>query len=131
MSPTVELTALRDHCAEVFACAPETRSSHRLISDLYPESRDISRALASTGVHKAVPLGCAPSVLWKLAATSVGDLMHKALANLWSASSTGDMASDWKDADLALIPKPRKPATSPSNLRPLGLLTPPGKALAQ
>ena len=40
------------------------------------------------------------------------------------------LRSSLKDADLCFIPKPNKPATKPSNLRPLGIIRPDGKGLA-
>ena len=40
------------------------------------------------------------------------------------------LSAQLKDTDLCFIPKPNKPPTKPSNLRPLGIIRPDGKGLA-
>ena len=43
--------------------------------------------------------------------------------------ATEALEAPLKDADMCFIPKPSKPATTPGNLRPLGIIRPDGKGL--
>ena len=45
-------------------------------------------------------------------------------------TATEALEAPLKDADMCFIPKPSKPATTPGNLRPLGIIRPDGKGLA-
>ena len=79
---------------------------------------------------KAVPPWLAPSPLWSLAAGSVAEVVHPALA-AWMRDMSLPMPGAWPRSALCLLSKPSKPPKCPENLRPIALLHPISKCLAK
>ena len=87
----------------------------------------ISRCLRLIPPRKAVPKCCVPAVVWKVCHAELAEYMQKLLCTLWSGPHI-TVPSLWRDAWLALVPKPNKTSRKPSDLRPLGLQCSLGKA---
>ena len=130
LSPHAELATLKRHCQTVFAAHAEPPPPATLKRGTAPTAEVLAHAICETGVNKAVPSDCAPAAVWKLAAGGVAQLMSCFLQGSWIEGAGVDVAGGWRDTEMAFIPKPPKPPTQPQNLRPLGLISPPGKALA-
>ena len=87
----------------------------------------ISRCLRLIPPRKAVPKCCVPAVVWKVCHAELAEYMQQLLCTLWSGPHI-TVPRLWKDAWLALVPKPNKTSRKPSDLRPLGLQCSLGKA---
>ena len=74
--------------------------------------------------------GLTPSPLWSLAAGSVAEVVHPALA-VWMRDMNHPMPGAWPRSALCLLSKPSKPPKCPENLRPIALLHPISKRLAK
>ena len=93
----------------------------------------LGKHIGSIRPHKAVPTGSAPAAAWKLCASTAGVSLAAHLnsqAGHRPCPATEALEAPLKDADMCFIPKPSKPAITPGNLRPLGIIRPDGKALA-
>ena len=130
LSPHAELDTLKRHCQSVFAVHAEPPPPATLKRGTAPTADELAHAILETGVNKAVPSDCAPAAVWRLAAGGVAKLLSRFLRGSWVEGASVDLAGGWKDTEMAFIPKPPKPPTQPQNLRPLGLISPPGKAIA-
>ena len=128
--PRQELSMLADHCKKVFAEHADAPPSATLRDNAVPSAADVAQQLRQTGVTKSVPQGSAPSAAWRMASTAIAAHLTTYLHMWWNAGGAADMAKPWIDADVAFVPKPSKPPTQPDRLRPLGLITPAGKAIA-
>ena len=125
-----ELQLLRNHVETVFAKHPPLE--HAVSSLPVISQRLLSKHIGSIRPHKAVPQGSAPAAAWRLCSDLVGEALTASLQELGHRPGPAAemLRSSLKDADLCFIPKPNKPATKPSNLRPLGIIRPDGKGLA-
>ena len=93
----------------------------------------LGKHIGSIRPHKAVPTGSAPAPAWKLCASTAGASLAAHLnsqAGHRPCPATEALEAPLKDADMCFIPKPSKPAITPGNLRPLGIIRPDGKGLA-
>ena len=125
-----ELQLLRNHVETVFAKHPPLEHAVSSLPVISP--RLLSKHIGSIRPHKAVPQGSAPAAAWRLCSDLVGEALTASLQELGHRPGPAAemLRSSLKDADLCFIPKPNKPATKPSNLRPLGIIRPDGKGLA-
>eukprot|EP00439_Symbiodinium_sp_Y106_P073220 s127_g13.t1 len=128
--PNAELRTLAAHCKATFAVHFESTPSRYLSASVSPTAAELHMALAQTGLAKAVPTGSAPTAAWRVAAAAASEYIASHLLQWGTPGAEAAMARHWKDAEVAFTPKPAKPPSKPENLRPLGLITPPGKAIA-
>eukprot|EP00438_Fugacium_kawagutii_P005724 Skav230028 [mRNA] locus=scaffold261:226175:231787:- [translate_table: standard] len=77
---------------------------------------------------KASAPHCVPNLVWKTHATTIGPWLYQLLETNWNSSSWS-IPTAWKDGWLKWIPKPGKPCTAASNMRPLSMLEPLGKVI--
>ena len=89
---------------------------------------ELTRAIAKIPETKAVAPGCAPGAVWRLQAERVGSILFSQLSHWWIGRPPF-IPQTWKDGWLSFIPKPNKPPSHPSSLRPLALTDPLGKAV--
>ena len=97
-------------------------------------SSSLAKQIGSIQPHKAVPEGSAPSSVYKLCATLVASNMTAFLqrpqialplqGEVASSDQPGSMPTSATSADLCFIPKPGKPPSHPTSLRPLGIIRP-------
>ena len=80
--------------------APKVQSAWHLHSALNISLEKIRTALRKLSAKKALPAGQAPALLWQAGEEMV-------------------FRPGWHETHTVLIPKPGKPPTSPSNLRPI------------
>ena len=124
-----ELQLLRNHVETVFAKQPPLE--HAVSSLPVISQRLLSKHIGSIRPHKAVPRASAPAAAWRLCSDLVGEALTASLQELGHRPGpAAEMLRSSLKADLCFIPKPNKPATKPSNLRPLGIIRPDGKGLA-
>ena len=87
----------------------------------------VAEQIKTIPVGKAVPSMSAPVSAWK----SLAPEAHVKIADLINTEvSQSDISPYLKDPRIAWIPKPGKPATAMKNLRPIGVISVPGKVLA-
>ena len=89
---------------------------------------DLVKALQGVPSTKSVARPFAPGIIWKSLAVHVAPIIFQALQVWWNVSPPY-IPDCWRDGWLLMIPKPAKPASAPSNLRPLALQEPIGKAI--
>ena len=89
---------------------------------------DVLRALSTIPLSKAVARTCAPGFLWNALASWLAPWIFRQLQQWWT-SVHPIVPQQWKTGWLNLIPKPGKPPTSPTALRPICLQDPIGKAI--
>lgn len=88
--------------------------------------QDIEQAILQLHPHKAVAAPFLPAVVWKSAPRELAHFIHHCLTRWWSRSPPV-VPVEWRDAWLFFLPKPGKPGTHPSHLRPISLMEPIGK----
>ena len=128
MSLLQEHKALVKHCEQLFAPAVEVPARAGEALTLPMRATEWQEQLQCTPVGQAVPADSAPATAWKACSHVLAPSLAKAADTLQHVNTT--LPSAWKDPQLCFIPKPHKPPTSASALRPIGLLRPDSKALA-
>ena len=88
----------------------------------------LEQALAMIPATKATAKTCVPGILWKQHASFLAPLLHAKLSEWWSTTPPC-IPDAWRHGWLFMIPKPSKAPVTPSNLRPLVLQDPVGKAV--
>ena len=87
---------------------------------------ELTADLIRLNLHKAVAPPFLPAVIWKSAPAQVAAALYRCLQDWWSCSPPF-IPQTWKDSWLRFIPKPGKPNTHPSQMRPISLMEPLGK----
>ena len=87
---------------------------------------DIEQAIMTLHPNKSVASPYLPAIIWKSAPRELATLIHQLLTKWWSCA-VPYIPPEWRDAWLFFIPKPGKPCTHPSQLRPISLMEPIGK----
>lgn len=85
-------------------------------------------ALQQIPTAKAVAPGFVPGPIWRELAPQIVDPIMDQLQIWWNISPPF-VPPEWRNAWLSLIPKPRKRACHPRDLRPLALQEPVGKSI--
>ena len=127
LTPQEELTMLETHVTKIFAKYPQLNHTVHALPDI--SGTLLAKHIGSIRPHKAVPTGSAPAAAWKLCASSAGASLAAHLSSQAGhrpCPATEALEAPLKDADMCFIPKPSKPATTPGNLRPLGIIRPEG-----
>ncbi|CAE7620575.1 pol, partial [Symbiodinium sp. KB8] len=125
-----ELQAIVQYGNATFAALLDDHPILPLTEDVTVSASSIATELAHLGIAKAVPKHIAPSATWKLCATDLGEVLSQALTAHLRGGTPAALEGDWKDCSVVWIPKPNKPPVGISSLRPIGLSSPAGKALA-
>ena len=115
---------LETHVTKVFAKYPQLNRTVSSLPDM--TSALLGKHIGSIRPHKAVPTGSAPAAAWKLCASTAGASLAAHLnsqAGHRPCPATEALEAPLKDADMCS-------ATTPGNLRPLGIIRPDGKGLA-
>ncbi|CAE7350820.1 MCAT [Symbiodinium microadriaticum] len=86
----------------------------------------VQAQLAKLQVRKAVPPGAVPSAIWRMCAAEVSGFITNRVNETWSGPHI-QVEQSWADADVALLPKGKKSASTPLDMRPIGLQHPVGK----
>ena len=84
------------------------------------------KALTRLHANKSVAPPFLPAIIWKSAPYDVATVLYQSLQSWWSQSPPM-IPQSWKDSWLYFIPKPGKPNTHPSQMRPISLMEPMGK----
>ena len=132
--------AFLSRSAEAQALVEQGRATYALHADrplggCLPEALDLTDAeitdqLATLQAMKAVPRHMAPAAAWKLCASIVGPLFGESFRKHFTAGAPGHLHGDLTDAQMVMLPKVGKSPHMLENLRPIGLMGPPSKALA-
>ena len=85
-------------------------------------------ALECIPVTKSVAAPFAPGAVWKAQAPFLTEWLWQKLQVWWSCNPP-HIPQEWKDGWLCMLPKPGKSTTCITNLRPLALQEPVGKAV--
>ena len=117
-----------------------TQSCQQHLSLFRLSTRLLAKQIGSIQPHKQFLRGSAPSSVYKLCASSVASNMTVFLqrpqiarplqGEAASSDQPGSMPTSATSADVCFIPKPGKPPSHPSSLRPLGIIRPDGKGVA-
>ena len=86
----------------------------------------VQAQLEKLQVRKAVPPGAVPSAIWRMCAEEVSGFITNRVNETWSGPQI-QVEQSWVDADVALLPKGKKSASTPLDMRPIGLQHPVGK----
>ena len=126
MSGREEVAELKRFFGGVFCGTPEVTVNPWDIP-FCPTLEAIEKALHKLPAHKAVPHGCAPSLVWKACAATVAPYIH-ATFEAMCGKREPVVSSQWKDGWMVLVPKAGKPLCRACDVRPLALQDPGGKA---
>ena len=127
MSTIEEVACFRQHIRNTWQ-GPDGCPTYDWLMTMPFDQADLIRAIAKIPETKAVAPGCAPGAVWRLQAERVGSLLFSQLSHWWIGRPPF-VPQSWKDGWLSFIPKPNKPPSHPSSLRPLALTDPLGKAV--
>ena len=89
---------------------------------------ELCEALRMIPTGKAVAQPCAPGLIWNSLSEAIAPALYGLLTKWWGTCNPW-IPRMWRSGWLQLIPKPNKPPTKPSNLRPLAIQCPLGKAV--
>ena len=108
--------------------------------DLAPPGRPVDQAVVfdphsvllafSKLPNKALPSHFLPAPLWRASAHPATQVFQQTLVAAYDRAELL-LPKAWHEIQVALIPKPSKPATSADSLRPISLLSPMAKVLAK
>ena len=87
---------------------------------------DIERAIMQLHPNRSVACPFLPAIVWKSAPRELANLVHSLLESWWNTPEPL-IPQEWRDAWMFFLPKPGKPSTHPSHLRPIALMEPIGK----
>ena len=87
---------------------------------------DIERAIMQLHPNRSVACPFLPAIVWKSAPRELAILIHALLESWWNHPEPL-IPQEWRDAWMFFLPKPGKPSTHPSQLRPIALMEPIGK----
>ena len=87
---------------------------------------DIENAIMQLHPNRSVASPFLPAIVWKSAPRELAMYVMQLLCAWWSTSPPF-IPQEWRDAWLFFLPKPGKPSTHPSQLRPISLMEPVGK----
>ena len=125
-----ELEAIIQYGNATFAKHHDDHPILPLAQDVVIPAADLAAELSKLGPAKAVPKHIAPSAVWKLCSSDLGEVLSHALTRHLRRGTSAPLDTDWKDCSVVWIPKPNKPPQGISSLRPIGLSSPASKALA-
>lgn len=101
-----------------------------IYSDCAPEVPfsldDLMRAVTRLHANKSVAQPFMPAIAWKSAPLDVATSLYRHL-QVWWGHYPPLIPQAWKDSWLFFLPKPGKPNTHPSQMRPISLMEPLGK----
>lgn len=89
---------------------------------------DVERAIMQLHPNRSVASPFLPAVVWQSAPRELATYVMKLLSTWWTTTPPF-IPQEWRDAWLFFLPKPGKPCTHPSQLRPISLMEPVGKLI--
>ena len=125
LSAAGEAKELRRHFREVFSSDCVMRAAVCPVPDI--SLAEVQQSLCHIPARKATPGCCVPAAIWRACSDVVAPWLHEVLNQMWGGP-TPEVPALWRDAWLALIPKPSKPSRKAGDLRPIGLQCALGKS---
>ena len=130
LSKHAEVQALVAQGKTTYAQHSDRPLGPSLTESLTLTDAEITTQLEATNAAKAVPGHLAPAAAWKLCASLLGPLFGTSFRQHFVQGSPGHLHGDLTDAQMVMLPKVGKSPHVLGNLRPIGLMGPPSKALA-
>ncbi|CAE7892707.1 unnamed protein product, partial [Symbiodinium necroappetens] len=130
LSKSAEVLALVEQGKTTYAQHNDQPLSDSLQEALILTDAEITVQLEATKAAKAVPSHLAPAAAWKLCASLLGPIFGASFRHHFVQGSSGHLHGDLTDAQMVMLPKVGKSPHILGNLRPIGLMGPPSKALA-
>ncbi|CAE7708124.1 MCAT [Symbiodinium sp. CCMP2592] len=130
MTPTAELDWIAEAFGERFG-APFSSEPGALLRQHAPvqlQADHVLEELSRIPVRKAVPPGAVPAIAWRACAEQIVQPLVRKVNADWREDQV-QVHQDWAKADVALLPKGKPNASSPLDLRPIGLQHPIGKTI--
>ena len=106
LGPDEEVQCLLAYSSEIFARDPDVQWDARLTGPLQITAAELKQGLQRLGARKAVPKHSAPSVAWKVCSEVVTQQLAGHLQQQHRAGSSLQLEDDFRNADMAWIPKP-------------------------
>ena len=107
----------------------DTPCDHATLSrSIHITTGEVTQAMQRIRPAKAMPSVCAASSLWKLVCGDVIPILVEQFRRCLQVGASG-LPPRWRCSELVLLPKPGKPMTHPSQLRPINLLSMEAKIL--
>ena len=130
LSKPAEALALVAQGKTTYALYPDKPIEGSMRNSLAFTDAEITEQLQATKAAKAIPGHMAPAAAWKVCAKCLGPLFGAAFRKHFAAGQDGIIRGDFTDAHMVMLPKAGKSPHVLENLRPIGLMGPPSKALA-
>ncbi|CAE6969563.1 unnamed protein product, partial [Symbiodinium sp. CCMP2456] len=89
---------------------------------------ELIHVLLHLSPRKAVPRGCAPTVLLKACGMQIAEAVASDVNHQWTQPAP-QVAQGWSDAEVVLLPKAHGRSQTPLDYRPIGLQDPLGKSI--
>ena len=96
----------------------QTDTPFCLQASLAIQKSEILEALQSMSTRRAQPKEQAPAIYWRINPNPIADALYVDFAKR-SGPGPIHMPREWRQAFVALLPKPPKPPTTPGNLEQL------------
>ncbi|CAE7193616.1 unnamed protein product [Symbiodinium sp. CCMP2592] len=130
MTPTAELDWIAEAFGERFGAqfSSEPGALLRQHAPVQLQEDYVLEELQNIPVRKAVPPGAVPAIAWRACAAQIVHPLVRKVNEDWRAAQVR-VHQDWAKADVALLPKGKSNASSPLDLRPIGLQHPVGKTI--
>ena len=130
-SDQAEIASVCEYFQGIFSSStPKVQATWHLQGALNFSKEEIRSALRRLSAKKALPSGQAPALLWQSGESTIVNIIHQDWSTRFQAGQL-EFPRAWHETHTVLIPKPGKPPTSPSNLRPISLLPAIPKMLAR
>ena len=130
-SDQAEIASVCEYFQDIFSSsAPKVQHAWHLQGALNFSLEEIRSALRRLSAKKALPVGHAPALLWQSGEDTIVRIIHRDWTTRFQPGQL-EFPPEWHETHTVLIPKPGKPPTSPSNLRPINLLPATPKKLAR
>ncbi|CAE7432271.1 unnamed protein product [Symbiodinium sp. CCMP2592] len=130
MTPTAELDWIAEAFGERFGAQFSSEPGALLRQHVPVQLQEdyVLEELLNIPVRKAVPPGAVPAIAWRACAAQIVHPLVRKVNEDWRAAQVR-VHQDWAKADVALLPKGKSNASSPLDLRPIGLQHPVGKTI--
>ncbi|CAE7659958.1 pol [Symbiodinium sp. CCMP2456] len=106
-----ELEAIIQYGNATFAKHHDDHPILPLAQDVVIPAADLAAELSKLGPAKAVPKHIAPSAVWKLCSSDLGEVLSHALTLHLRRGTSAPLDTDWKDCSVVWIPKPFEEVT--------------------
>ena len=129
LDPAAELQSFREYCSQLFKADEPAVALQRMCNTYHITAAELQDAILSLRAHKAVPAGCARTLMWHACADILAPILQSICCRMWTGVPT--YPDLWSHAWISWLEKARKRVLGPETLRPIALQETGGKAVGK